>query len=53
MADRSVRADRAVGPHGSAGEVGARRRLYHEVLEHRWFLSEQAGAEVSMEEAAR
>jgi hypothetical protein len=26
--------------------------LYHEVLEHRWFLSERAGAEVSMEEAA-
>jgi Domain of unknown function (DUF4032) len=27
--------------------------LYHEVLEHRWFLSEAAGTEVSMEEAAR
>ena len=27
--------------------------LYHEVLEHRWFLSERAGAEVSMEEAAK
>ena len=27
--------------------------LYHEVLEHRWFLSEQAGAEVSIEEAAQ
>jgi Domain of unknown function (DUF4032) len=27
--------------------------LYHEVLEHRWFLSEQAGAEISMEEAAQ
>jgi hypothetical protein len=26
--------------------------LYHEVLEHRWFLSEAAGTEVSMEEAA-
>ena len=26
--------------------------LYHEMLEHRWFLSERAGAEVSMEEAA-
>jgi len=26
--------------------------LYHEVLEHRWFLSERAGAEVSMEKAA-
>jgi hypothetical protein len=26
--------------------------LYHEVLEHRWFLSEEAGNEVSMEEAA-
>ena len=27
--------------------------LYHEMLEHRWFLSERAGAEVSMEEAAQ
>jgi hypothetical protein len=27
--------------------------LYHEVLEHRWFLSEAAGAEVAMEEAAQ
>jgi Domain of unknown function (DUF4032) len=26
--------------------------LYHEMLEHRWFLSERAGAEISMEEAA-
>ena len=26
--------------------------LYHEVLEHRWFLSEEAATEVSMEEAA-
>jgi hypothetical protein len=27
--------------------------LYHEVLEHRWFLGERGGAEVSMEEAAK
>jgi hypothetical protein len=27
--------------------------LYHEVLEHRWFLSEAAGTEISMEEAAQ
>ena len=27
--------------------------LYHEVLEHRWFLSEQAGREISMDDAAR
>ena len=27
--------------------------LYHEMLEHRWFLSEQAGAEIPMEEAAQ
>jgi Domain of unknown function (DUF4032) len=27
--------------------------LYHEMLEHRWFLSEQAGAEIGMEEAAQ
>ena len=27
--------------------------LYHEVLEHRWFLSEQAGAEVPIAEAAQ
>src|SRR5215216_3746459 len=27
--------------------------LYHEVLEHRWFLSEQAGAEVPILEAAK
>jgi Domain of unknown function (DUF4032) len=27
--------------------------LYHEVLEHRWFLSEQAGAEMSMAEASQ
>ncbi len=27
--------------------------LYHEVLEHRWFLSEAAGSEISMEEAAQ
>jgi hypothetical protein len=27
--------------------------LYHEVLEHRWFLSEAARTEVSMEEAAQ
>jgi len=27
--------------------------LYHEVLEHRWFLSEAAGSEVSMEDAAQ
>jgi tRNA A-37 threonylcarbamoyl transferase component Bud32 len=27
--------------------------LYHEMLEHRWFMSEKAGAEVSMEEAAQ
>jgi Domain of unknown function (DUF4032)/Lipopolysaccharide kinase (Kdo/WaaP) family len=27
--------------------------LYHEVLEHRWFMSEKAGAEVSMEDAAK
>jgi hypothetical protein len=26
--------------------------LYHEMLEHRWFLSEQAGAEISMDDAA-
>jgi tRNA A-37 threonylcarbamoyl transferase component Bud32 len=26
--------------------------LYHEMLEHRWFMSEQAGAEISMAEAA-
>jgi len=26
--------------------------VYHEVLEHRWFLSEQAGAEVPIQEAA-
>ena len=27
--------------------------LYHEMLEHRWFMSEQARAEISMEEAAQ
>jgi hypothetical protein len=27
--------------------------LYHEMLEHRWFMSEQVGAEISMEEAAQ
>jgi hypothetical protein len=27
--------------------------LYHEVLEHRWFLSEAAGSEISMEQAAQ
>jgi hypothetical protein len=27
--------------------------LYHEMLEHRWFLSEQAGAEISMEDSAQ
>jgi hypothetical protein len=27
-------------------------QVFHEVLEHRWFLSEQAGAEVSLPEAA-
>jgi hypothetical protein len=27
--------------------------LYHEMLEHRWFMSEQAGAEISMEAAAQ
>jgi Domain of unknown function (DUF4032)/Lipopolysaccharide kinase (Kdo/WaaP) family len=27
--------------------------LYHEVLEHRWFQSEAAGSEISMEEAAQ
>ncbi|HYP46081.1 MAG TPA: DUF4032 domain-containing protein [Propionibacteriaceae bacterium] len=27
--------------------------VYHEVLEHRWFLSEQAGAEVPIQDAAR
>jgi hypothetical protein len=27
--------------------------LYHEVLEHRWFLGEAAGSEISMEEAAQ
>ena len=27
--------------------------LYHEVLEHRWFLSEQAGTEVPIMEAAQ
>jgi tRNA A-37 threonylcarbamoyl transferase component Bud32 len=27
--------------------------LYHEMLEHRWFLSERAGAEISMAEAAQ
>jgi hypothetical protein len=27
--------------------------LFHEVLEHRWFLSEQAGHEVAIEEAAQ
>src|SRR3954462_7809716 len=27
--------------------------LYHEVLEHRWFMGEQAEAEISMEEAAQ
>jgi hypothetical protein len=26
--------------------------LYHEMLEHRWFMSERAGAEISMAEAA-
>jgi hypothetical protein len=30
-----------------------RAELYHEMLEHRWFMSEQAGAEISMEKAAR
>ena len=28
-------------------------QIYHEVLEHRWFLSEQAGAEVPILEAAK
>jgi hypothetical protein len=27
--------------------------LYHEMLEHRWFMSEKAGAEISLEEAAQ
>ncbi len=27
--------------------------IYHEILEHRWYLSEQAGAEVDIVEAAR
>jgi hypothetical protein len=27
--------------------------IFHEVLEHRWFLSEQAGHEVETTEAAR
>src|SRR4029453_5245874 len=27
--------------------------LYHEMLEHRWFMSEQAAAEISMKEAAQ
>jgi len=27
--------------------------LYHEVLEHRWFVSEKAGSEISIEEALR
>jgi Domain of unknown function (DUF4032) len=28
-------------------------QLYHEMLEHRWFLSEQAGTEISMDDAAK
>ena len=27
--------------------------MFHEILEHRWFLSESAGKEVELEEAAR
>ena len=27
--------------------------LYHEMLEHRWFMSEKVGAEISMQEAAQ
>ncbi|HEX5995325.1 MAG TPA: DUF4032 domain-containing protein, partial [Jiangellales bacterium] len=27
--------------------------IYHEVLEHRWYLSEQRGHEVDIDEAAR
>ena len=51
VADRAVRADRAVGADGAAAKLEP-AELYHEVLEHRWFLSEAAGAEVSIEEAA-
>jgi hypothetical protein len=28
-------------------------QVFHEVLEHRWYLSEQAGASVPLDEATR
>ena len=32
-------------------DIWASMKLYHELLEHRWFLSEQAGRDVGRDEA--
>ena len=52
VADRDLRADPAMAPAELRGPLEA-AELFHEILEHRWFLSEQQGDEVDTFEAAR
>jgi len=50
LAERGVRA----GDRGRAAELRGKRaaaELYHELLEHRWFLSERAGRDVGLSQA--
>ena len=41
----------ALVPHEARGKLEA-AEIFHEILEHRWYLSEQAGAEVDLVESA-
>ena len=52
LAAGGVRADGRRGPDDLHGRLPA-AEVFHQVLEHRWFLSEGAGKDVGIEEAVR
>ena len=52
LAKRDLRADGRSGPGRALGQLPA-AEVFHQVLEHRWFLSEAAGKDVGIDEAVR
>ena len=52
LADRDLRADHGDGPAEARGKLEP-AEIFHEILVHRWYLSERAGHEVDIFETAR
>ena len=53
LAHRGLRAGRAARSRATCAAGWTQAEIFHEILEHRWFLSEAAGRDVGTTAAAR